>query len=162
MTNGGLKRLTLSAVIASIIMVATMFLKIPTPTGYVHLGDGVIFAASLALGPELGGLSAAVGSALADILSGYAVWAPWTFFIKGGAGVLVGLAANRHGRKSQTLAMIAAAVWIVLGYAAGTAKLYSPAAVPGEILGNIAQTGSGVLIGAYLGPVLKNAAGRKH
>jgi len=161
MKNGGVKRLTLSAVIASAIMVATMFLKVPPPTGYVHLGDGVIFGASLALGPGLGGVSAALGSALADVRSGYAVWAPWTFVIKGGAGVIVGLAGNGHGRKSQLLAMIAAAVWIVLGYAAGTARLYSPAAVPGEILGNIVQTGSGILIGTYLGPVLKNTVGRK-
>jgi uncharacterized membrane protein len=161
MQDNTLRRITLAAVIASVVLVATMFLKVPTPTGYVHLGDGVIFAASLALGPTLGGLSAAIGSTLADILSAYAMWAPWTFFIKGGAGVIVGLAGNARTHRSHIAGMIAAAVWIVLGYAAGTAKLYSPAAVTGEILGNIVQTGSGIVIGTYLGPVLKNAVGRQ-
>ncbi len=161
MRDDSLRRLTLTAIVASVVMVATMFLKVPTPTGYVHLGDGVIFAASLAFGPILGGLSGAVGSAMADVLSGYGMWAPWTFFIKGGAGVIVGLAGDGHGRSIRLTGMVAAAVWIIVGYAIGTAQLYGPAAVLAEILGNIVQTGSGILIGIYLGPVLKNAVGRK-
>lgn len=159
--DDSVRSLTLAAIVTSIVMVATMFLKVPTPTGYVHLGDGVIFAVSLAFGPILGGLSGAVGSAMADVLSGYAMWAPWTFFIKGGAGVIAGLFGNGRGRTTNTMRLTAAAVWIVLGYAIATAKLYSPAAVPAEILGNILQTGSGILIGTYLGPVLKNAVRRK-
>ncbi len=115
MQDNTLRRITLAAVIASVVLVATMFLKVPTLTGYVHLGDGVIFAASLALGPTLGGLSAAIGSTLADILSAYAMWAPWTFFIKGGAGVIVGLAGNARTHRSHIAGMIAAAVWIIIG-----------------------------------------------
>ena len=46
----------------------------------------------------------------------------------------------------------------VAGYAVGTAVLYSPAAVPAEILGNVVQVGSGLAIGAALGPVLASIA----
>ncbi len=159
-----LRHLTLGAVVASLVMVSTMFLKIPTATGYIHLGDGVIFAASFALGPALGGASAALGSGLADLFSGYAFWAPWTFVIKGVAGVIVGLAGARTartGKRSATfLGMALSAVWIVAGYALGTIKIYGAAAALKESLGNVLQTGSGILIGVYLGPILKEIVGK--
>lgn len=148
------KRLVLLAVVASLVLVATAFLKVPTPTGYVHLGDGVIYAAAVAFGPSFGAVSGAIGSTLADVLGGYFVWAPWTFVIKGVAGWVIGRMGHGRPRRAQALAMATAGIWTVAGYAAGTAVLYSPAAVLPEILGNIAQVGSGVAIGMVLGPVL--------
>jgi len=51
---------------------------------------------------------------------------------------------------------VVASVWIIAGYAAGTAVMYSPKAVPAEILGNIVQTGSGVIVGSVLTPVFQS------
>jgi uncharacterized membrane protein len=48
-------------------------------------------------------------------------------------------------------------LWIIVGYAVGTAIMYSPKAVWGEILGNLVQTGSGVIIATVLTPVLESA-----
>ncbi len=160
MKNDSLLHLVLAALLASLVMVATMFLKVPTPTGYVHLGDGVIFGTALALGPALGAAAGAIGSSLADLLSGYAVWAPWTFVIKGGAGIIAGFLGRGRGKGARFVSLIAASVWIIAGYAVGTAKMYSPAAVGAEVLGNVVQTGSGIIIGLYLGPLLQRAVSR--
>ncbi|MGI6642631.1 MAG: ECF transporter S component [Bacillota bacterium] len=160
MKNGNLLRLVVGALLSALVMVATMFLKIPTATGYIHLGDGVIFGTALAFGPAIGATAGAIGSSLADLLSAYAIWAPWTFVIKGVAGMIVGFLGHGHKRSSQLISAIVASLWIIAGYAVGTAKMYSVAAVGAEILGNVVQTASGVVIGLYLGPVLQRALSR--
>lgn len=152
------RRLVLLAMVASLVAVATAFLKLPTPTGYVHLGDGMIYAAALAFGPSFGAVSGALGSTLADILGGYFIWAPWTFLIKGVAGWIAGKLGHEKPKASMLLSMGMAGLWTIAGYALGTAVLYSPAAVPAEILGNAVQVGSGMVIGRVLGPVLASIA----
>ncbi len=157
--RSALLTLVVLGLVTSIVLVSTMFLKLPTATGYIHLGDGVIYATGLALGPFAGAVSAALGSALADVIGGYAAWAPWTFAIKGIAGYIVGKLGYGKGKTNSLLAMLLASLWIVAGYAAGTAFMYSPMAIWGEILGNLVQTGSGIIIGSLLGPVLQRALG---
>ena len=50
--------------------------------GYVHLGDTMVFLGVLMLGKRRGAAAAGLGSALADVLGGFAFWAPWTLVIK--------------------------------------------------------------------------------
>ncbi len=68
-TDKRIRKLAFGGVFTALIAVATMFLKLPVPitSGYVHLGDGMIFAASAYLGPW-GAVAGALGSALADLL----------------------------------------------------------------------------------------------
>ena len=49
--------------------------------GYVNLGDCAVPLSAWILGPVYGGVAAGVGSMLADLLSGYAHYAPGTFLI---------------------------------------------------------------------------------
>lgn len=157
MQDQGLRKITRLALVASVVLVATMFLKVPTPTGYVHLGDGVIYGAALAFGPTFAAISGAIGSSLADILGGYAMWWPWTLVIKGVAGWVIGKVGYNQGRAKQLLAMVLGAAWTIAGYALGTSIMYSPSAAIAESLGNVVQTGSGIVIGLFLAPVLKVA-----
>ncbi len=159
MQNASLRRITHLALVASVVLVATMFLKVPTPTGFVHLGDGIIYAAALAFGPSFAAVSGGIGSSLADILGGYFNWWPWTLVIKAVTGWAIGKIGYGRPRSRQLLAMAVGAVWTVFGYAAGTSLMYSPKAAIGESLGNLIQVGSGVVVGLVLGPVLKAALG---
>jgi uncharacterized membrane protein len=77
------KQLTFTAVFAALCCVATCLIAIPLPNGYFNTGDVFVLLAGWCLGPLFGGVAAATGSALADVLTGYALYAPATFIIKG-------------------------------------------------------------------------------
>ncbi len=82
--HANLERLVLAALFAALSCVATMVLQIPSPmSGYVNLGDCFVLLSGIFLGPVWGFLAAGTGSMMADILTGYAHYAPGTFLIKG-------------------------------------------------------------------------------
>ena len=74
--------LCLTAVMAAITCIATMVIQIPIPLGYAHLGDAFILLTVLFIGRKSGIWAGGIGSALADLLTGYAYWAIPTFIIK--------------------------------------------------------------------------------
>ena len=80
----GTHRLVYTSLMICLILLGTIVFRIPVPMtqGYVHLGDTMIFLGVLLLGKKEGAAAAGLGSALADILGGYAFWAPWTLLIK--------------------------------------------------------------------------------
>ena len=46
------KKLVIGALMAALTCIATMIIKIPTPTlGYIHLGDGLVLLCGIVLGP---------------------------------------------------------------------------------------------------------------
>lgn len=78
------KKMVLASMFAALCCVATM-IKIPYPLikGYLNLGDCIVLVSGWLMPPAYGFLAAGVGSALADLFSGYAIYAPATFLIKG-------------------------------------------------------------------------------
>ena len=76
------KDLVLTALMTAIVFLATFVPHIPIPLGYAHLGDAAIFLFAL-LAPRRSALFAACfGSALADFMSGFALWIVPTLVIK--------------------------------------------------------------------------------
>lgn len=75
------KKLVLSALMMALTMLATMFIRIPLPFGYVNLGDAFVLLSVFILGPVYGTIAAGVGSGFADLL-GYITYAPGTLIIK--------------------------------------------------------------------------------
>lgn len=76
-----IKLITLAGVFAAIIFVVTL-IHVPTGQGYTHAGDGVIYLASCLLPTPYAVAASAIGGALADGLSGAAIWMPATIIIK--------------------------------------------------------------------------------
>ncbi len=77
------KNISFAALFAALCCVSTLFISVPLPaSGYFNTGDIFVLLAGWFLGPLYGGAAAGVGSMLADIISGYAVYAPATFFVK--------------------------------------------------------------------------------
>lgn len=82
--NTKTKRIIICALMTSLVCVATMLIKIPSPMkGYVNVGDCIVLLCGWLLSPVYAFVSAGIGSALADVLSGYLIYAPATFVIKG-------------------------------------------------------------------------------
>lgn len=87
------------------------------PGGLVHLGNIPFFVAAIIFGKRIGMISGGVGMALFDVLSPYAIWAPFTLVIGFATGYVVGLITERHKRfPYYILAMIGAAVVKIVGY----------------------------------------------
>ena len=75
--------MVMAAVFAALACVATMVIKVPSPTGgYMNLGDTVVLLGGYLLGPAWGALAGSIGPALADVLLGSAIYAPATLVIK--------------------------------------------------------------------------------
>ena len=91
MKDNTTKTIVFAALLAALACVATMIIKIPTPLGgYIHAGDAVVVLAGFLLGPVWGALAAGLGSGLADVISGYVLYAPGTFVIKAVVALLAG------------------------------------------------------------------------
>jgi len=74
--------LVVTGLFASLVYVFTAYLHIPSGAGYTHAGDGIIYIAACILPAPYAAAAGAIGGALADGLSGYAVWIPATIVIK--------------------------------------------------------------------------------
>ncbi len=93
MRNNKVEKLVMTGLMTAIITVITIIIPIPVPftSGYIHLGDSMIFLAVIILGWKGGAIAAAFGSTFADLFLGYVYWAPWTFVIKGSMALILGL-----------------------------------------------------------------------
>ena len=76
------KQIAFTAVFAALCFVGTYITTVPLAVGNVNFGDVFVLLAGWFLGPLYGALAAGVGSVLADVISGYAIYAPATFLIK--------------------------------------------------------------------------------
>lgn len=117
----------LTAMMMCIIMVAIFVLRIPIPftQGYVNLSDGIIFISICLLDKKHSVCAASLGSMMGDILGGFAMWAPWTFFIKGIMALITvliidtfsGRCTTARGRMALRItAMICGGLFMVFGY----------------------------------------------
>lgn len=96
------KQLILAALMAAFTCIATMIIKIPTPTfGYIHLGDSLVLLCGIVFDPFMGGLAAGIGSMFSDIFSGYFSWAPATFMIKAFTAGIMGFLFRRLKHKTS-------------------------------------------------------------
>ena len=75
--------LVLTALMTALVLICTLLLRIPCgPDCYIHLGDAAIFLAVMILPRKHACFAGSVGASLADLIGGFAFWAPWTFFVK--------------------------------------------------------------------------------
>lgn len=161
MKNTTLKIVTAS-MLASLICVATMIIKIPSPlSGYLNLGDGIVLLSGWLLPPVYGFLAAGVGSALADIFSGYIFYAPATFLIKGLMTVCAYYLFHMLNKRIKaTIARIGsgcfAELFMIVGYYLFESCLYGFGPCLVNIPVNAIQGAVGLLTGVLLIPVFEN------
>lgn len=135
------KRITLitfTAALTAIVFVLTAYLHIPSHVGFVHIGDGVIYLAACMLPLPYAIFVGAVGGALADLLSGFAIWAPGTVIIKA-IGVLFFTRRKNFVSLRNIFALIPAALICIFGYYAYDALIIGSfvsalAGIPGYIM----------------------------
>ncbi len=84
--------LSLAAIFTALVAVATAVFQvyIPETKGYFNIGEVMIYTTALLFGPVVGCIAGGVGSALADMITGFYIYAPATLVIKGVEGYVVG------------------------------------------------------------------------
>ena len=150
------KRIVITALMAAMVCVATMIIKIPSPMkGYLNIGDCIVLLCGWLLAPGYGFVAAGLGSALADMFSGYITYAPATFLIKGSMALIAfacfKLMNKRIGRlPSQIIGAVLAEIVMVLGYFVFEGFMYGfvPSAV--NIPANAVQGAAGLILGIIL------------
>lgn len=149
--GNSVNRLVLAGLLAAIIFVLTLVhVPIPTVAGaYINLGDAGVFAAAFLLGWPWGAMAAAVGSALADIVLGSAIYAGATFLIKGAMALLAVFLFKKW--KHHLPALLCAGLLMPLGYYLYEAVFLAlgPAALI-DVLWNLLQYAAGVAVGLLL------------
>ena len=127
MENKKTLKFVTAGLLAALAFIAFYFLKfqlsLPLGNGnvFIHLANAVCVLAALLLGGVYGGLAGAVGLTLADILSGYAIYAPETFFLKLCIGIVTGIIAHKIGKLSQQKTPKKVFLWTLIASASGLA-----------------------------------------
>ena len=157
--NNKVKRVCITGLMAALVCVATAFIKMPTGiiSGYLHFGDSMIYLAGCLLGPWAS-LAAAIGGALADVISGAPQWAPATAVIKALNAVPFILVCRNTNHKiitKWTVPMTVVSGLITIGgYLLAEGIMYSfPTAITSVPFSCIQAVGSAIvfiIVGAFL------------
>ncbi|MCI8513625.1 MAG: ECF transporter S component [Lachnospiraceae bacterium] len=152
------KKIVTTALFTAMTCVATMIIQIPSPmSGYVNLGDCLVLLSAWTLGPIYGACSAGIGSAMADILTGYAYYAPGTLLIKTLMAFTAGMIAQK-ARKNEKASFLPQLTGSVLaetimtgGYFCYAALLLgrglaAAASIPGNIVQGIFGAAAALLL----------------
>ncbi len=105
-----MKSRTLIEIIVYIVAVyvATIALQIyqPATGGYFNLGEAVIYIAAMLSSPLVAGIAGGVGASLADLSTGYGIFAPATLVIKFTEGYVAGYLVRKvkigKGKRTAT------------------------------------------------------------
>ncbi|MDO5382247.1 MAG: ECF transporter S component [Eubacteriales bacterium] len=150
--NNNIKFITITAVFIALTYVFTAFVNIRLPIaangGLVHLGNVPLFIGAIIFGKKTGAIAGGVGMGLFDLLSGWTLWAPFTFVIVALMGFAVGaITEKHHGIGYDALAIGVACIIKVVGYYIAEIVIYGNWLAPmASIPGNLVQIGVAAVI----------------
>ena len=116
-----IRTIVLIGLFAAICYVSLYFMiPIPSPVGnpFLHMGNMFVILASLLFSGYIGGISGSLGMGLFDLFNGFAVYAPKTFILKFGIGLITGKIAypknDEDSRVSPARWIFAAAIFFIV------------------------------------------------
>ncbi|HEX2034154.1 MAG TPA: ECF transporter S component [Chloroflexota bacterium] len=136
-----------TAIMTAVVTVFTAAIQVRNPAsgGYFNLSDVAIIFASVTFGPWIGLVAGGLGTAIADLILGYAQFAPLSFIAHGGEGLIAGLIAVRRP-SWLVVAWIAGVAWMMAAYFVGEVLMFGAAQATADLLGtNWIQALAGVL-----------------
>lgn len=155
--NNKIKKITVSALLATLTFVMTRYFAIPTAIGgSINIGDSIVLLSGVVLGPIYGGLAAATGSAFADLVSPYVIYTPATFIIKGLVAITVAylfkVFKKLDLKANIIISSIMAEIIMVVGYFIFEAFILEFGVIVAgyEVINNLIQAGSSVALVSIL------------
>lgn len=165
--ESAIKHLCETALFTALVFLGIFIFKFPLPFGYVHLGDSMIFLAVLMLGGKRGAFAGGIGGALADLISGYAIWMFPTFLCKFFLALCMGYVIEK-----QLFGLVGKRAWVVggllgglvqtIGYMIASYVLYGMPAVIVAIPSLAFQSIAGLVVAFILAAALQKTALQKY
>lgn len=112
----------------------------------------MLFIISILFGPKKGAMAGAFGMGLFDLVSGWTLWAPFTFLTRGLQGYIVGKIAWSNGSRGNSfvfnlVATISSVPFMLAGYYVCERVLFGNWIIPAaSIPGNITQNVVGICV----------------
>jgi uncharacterized membrane protein len=156
--NKSTKRIVKGAVISALVFIVTWSLRIPVPAtsgAYINPGDAVIYITSFLIGGPEAIIGAAIGSALADLLAGAAVYIFPTFIIKGIMALITSALLLKRSNIRYIIACLLGGAVMTLGYGAYELFVFGSAYAIGSLPANLIQWAGGSIIAIAFLPALK-------
>lgn len=161
--NDSIQKIVIGGLLAAVVFVATC-LSFPNGAGgYTHLGDAMIVLTVMFIGGKRGALSAGIGAMLADLILGYAMWAPISLVSKALMALIIGSLLNSSifglkGRARWFIAVLAGVIFETLCYsAAGFCLEGGVGGAIAEACGMIIQGGLAIVVGLILSEALQKS-----
>ncbi len=162
--KGGVKEIVKIGLMSAFIYVATAAINVPIgPGGVIHLGDSMIFVSAILFGWKTAAISGAIGMTLFDLLSPYAIWAPFTFVVKAIMGYIAGRISHGKNNNGNSLLMnilgvTVSGAWMIFGYYIAESIIYSNIVAPiATIPANFFQVFGGAIIAIPLTMLIKKS-----
>lgn len=168
--------LVLAALFSALICIATVFLTVATPiaSGYINIGDCFVFASIILLPTGYSMLCAGIGSALADLISGHAIYSPASFVIKALMALVAHLIYTKaknaivskpHNKKNNTillfsklLASFVAESIMCFGYFAYEALIFGYGlSASANLIPNAVQAVVGIILSVVLATAIEKS-----
>ena len=156
--------IALLAIMTALATIMTLIIQIPYPgtSGYFNFGDTMVMLGGLLLGPVGGFFAGGVGSALADVISGYTFYAPITLVVKGFEAMAVGyfsFKVKEHVRLSKwdIIGVLVGAIIMLTGDVTVQVILFElPFAIGELVTVNLAQVVIGASVALIIGPTIRS------
>ena len=148
-SKNSIKYLTFSALFAALTAIFITLFHIPyASTGYVHLGDAVIYFAAVLLPTPYAALAAAFGGAIADTASGYLVYVIPTIIAKAVISLPFTSKTEKTLCKRNVIALVISAASSILIY--GVAEFIIGIAVNGMPPAGALTTAAGTILQNFI------------
>lgn len=154
-----------TALLVALVFIATAFVNIRLPIaangGLVHLGTVMACISSIVFGKKKGALAGSIGMGLFDLTSGWAVWAPFTFIIRGVMGYVLGYISYLNNKNGNSIVLnligiIISGILMIGGYYITEVILYGNLIAPlASIPGDIVQVLVAIVISLPVSKILK-------
>lgn len=155
MTKKSTLRIVFTGLFAALVCVSIILFHIPAGKGYIHLGDAFIYLGATILPFPYSILAGSIGGALADLLSGYAIYVIPTFIVKGLNSFCFYFAAKNRIKiisAKIVIAAVASSAVTIIGYYVVSLILYRDfGAALSTIPENAIQAGGSFVVFILLG-----------
>jgi uncharacterized repeat protein (TIGR04002 family) len=146
--NKSIKLLIISALFTAITAIFILFVRIPVVVsgGIIHVGDSIIYLAACILPFPYALIAAGIGGAMANVLGGHLMFAPFTMIIKALITLPYSAKSEKILTKRNALMVLPAGCITVAGYFVAVWVLFDIPIAVAAIYGDVIQAaGSAVL-----------------